>query len=159
MLTFRSTELQREIEIGSVHDLQLEEVRRFHVELTLAVHTMDDSIREAYRLENEAGVLFDRDWMHKARKKRRITLAFATEAKRCLMKLEGIDGGFGERRSLIDVQREKFMQMKQSRLRSMLAEELGPGVYEEIENDAHEEAEIAFKAWLKENSYQQFYVT
>jgi len=120
---------------------------------------MDDSIREAYRLENEAGVLFDRDWMHKARKKRRITLAFATEAKRCLLKLEGIDGGFGERRSLIDVQREKFMQIKQSRLRSLLADELGPGVYEEIENEAHEDAEGEFKAWLEENSYQQFYVT
>lgn len=140
--------------------MPLEDARKLHVELTMAIHMMDDSIREAYRLDNEAGVAFDRDWMHKARYKRRITIAFACETKRRLLKLDGVElVEANKRQSLLEAQREKFIKIKQSRIRALLAEELGPGVYEEIENDAHEEAEVEFKAWLQENDYKQFYVT
>lgn len=160
MLTFRSTELQREITINEVYELQLEETRKLHVELTMSIHMMDDAIREAFRLENEAGVPFDRDWMHKARYKRRVTIAFACEAKRRLLKLDGIELVEANRRqTLLEVQRDKFIKLKQMRIRNLLVEELGPGVYEEIESEAHEEAEAEFKAWLAEKGYKQFYVT
>lgn len=160
MLTFRSTELQREITINEVYDLGLEDVRKLHVELTMSIHVMDDSIREAFRLENEAGYPFDRDWMHKVRYKRRVAIAFACEAKRRLLKLDGIElAEANKRQTLLEIQRDKFIKLKQARIRNLLVEELGPGVYEEIENDAHEEAETEFKAWLAEKGYKQFYVT
>lgn len=159
-LTFQSRELGRPIEIAEVHDMPLEEVRTFHVELTLAIQGMDDSIGEAHRLERDAGVPFDRDWMHKARKKRRITIAFASEAKRRLLKLEGVDGTeLRQRRSHQEAQRTKFLGMRHDRLRELLKEELGPGVLEELETEAHDAAEKEFQEWLEEHGYEQLYAT
>lgn len=160
MLTFRSYELDREVKIEEIHELDLDTCRRLHVELTMAVQAMDDSIKEAFRLESDAGVPFDRDWMHRARKKRRISLSFATEAKRRLLKLEGIDGTeLRQKRSLLEAQRNKFLGIRHEKLRDLLREELGPGVLEEIESEAHELAEESFKDWLREHGYEQIYVT
>lgn len=156
-LTFRSAELEREVPIESVHEMEHDEVRRLHTELTLAVQSMDDSIREQQRREHEAGIPFDRDWMHKVRKKRRITLAFASEAKRRLMKLEGIED-VKQRRTFYEVQRERFHIMRHDRLREMLKEELGPGVLEEMEAEAHEAAEKQFGAWLEDEGFERFYI-
>ena len=140
--------------------MTLDDCRAFHIELTLAVQSMDDSIQEAHRLDREAGIPCDRDWLHRTRKKRRITIAFATEAKRRLAKLEGVDvGELKHRRSQGDLQRDKFQRLKLARLRELLKEELGPGVYEEIETEAHETAEADFKAWLEEQGVEQLYVT
>jgi hypothetical protein len=159
-LTFQSRNLGRAIAIAEVHDLGLEDCREFHVELTLAIQAMDDTIQEAHRLDRDAGVPCDRDWLHRTRKKRRITIAFATEAKRRLMKLEGVDGAeVRQRRSLADLQRDKFQRLKLNRLRELLKDELGPGVYEEIEHEAHEDAEGEFKTWLTEEGQEQLYVT
>jgi hypothetical protein len=160
MLTFKSYELDREVKIEEIHELDLETCRRLHIELTMAVQAMDDSIKEAFRLEADAGVPFDRDWMHRARKKRRISLSFATEAKRRLLKLEGVDGTeLRQKRSLLEAQRNKFLGMRHEQLRGLLREELGPGVLEEIEAEAHELAESEFKGWLEEQGYEQLYVT
>jgi hypothetical protein len=159
-LTFNSREMGREVPIEAVHEMDLEEARAFHVELTMAIQGMDDAISEANRLESEAGLPFDRDWMHKARKKRRITIAFASEAKRRLLKLEGVDGtDQRQRRTLYEAQRNRFMGLRHDRLRALLKEELGPGVLEEIECEAHDKAEAEFKAWLEEHSYEQLYLT
>jgi hypothetical protein len=156
-LTFRSHEFEREIAIEEIYEMPLEDARRFHLELTLAIQSMDDSIGEANRLEVDAGVRFDRDWMHKARKKRRITVAFASEAKRRVMKLEGFEPA--RRQSIVDAQRAKFQTMRHDKLRELLKEELGPGVLEEIECEAHEVAEGMLKAWLAENGHEQIYIT
>ncbi len=146
--------------IADVHDLELDEARRFHTELTLAVQGMDDAIREAQRLEHDAGIPFDRDWMHKARKKRRITIAFAGEAKRRLLKLEGLEGAdIRQKRSAYESQRAKFQIMRHDRLRDLLKDELGPGVLEEIEQEAHEAAEKDFDLWLADQGYERVYVT
>jgi predicted metal-dependent hydrolase len=159
-LTFNSREMGREIAIEAIHEMDLEEARRFHVELTMAIQGMDDTIGEARRLERDAGLPFDRDWMHKARKKRRITIAFASEAKRRLLKLEGVDvTEERQRRSLYEAQRNRFMGLRHDRLRALLKEELGPGVLEELESEAHEAAEVEFKGWLDEHSYEQLYST
>ena len=159
-LTFQSRELARPIEIADIHEMDLAEVRAFHVELTMAIQGMDDSIGEAHRLERDAGVPFDRDWMHKARKKRRITIAFATEAKRRLLALEGVDGTeLRQRRSHQEAQRTKFLGIRHEQLRALLKEELGPGVLEELETEAHDAAEVEFKAWLEEHGYEQLYMT
>lgn len=156
-LTFRSHEFGRDVAIDEVYEMELADVRKFHVELTMAVQGMDDAIMQALRLENDAGMPFDRDWMHKTRKKRRITIAFASEAKRRLMKLEGFEPI--KRQSLYDTQRTKFQVMRHDKLRELLKEELGPGVLEEIECEAHEAAEESFKEWLAANKYEQVYVT
>jgi len=159
-LTFQSRDLGRPIEIHEIHEMDLDRAREFHVELTLAIQGMDDAIGEAHRLERDAGVPFDRDWMHKARKKRRITLAFATEAKRRLFKLEGVDGTeLRHRRTHQEAQRSKFLSMRHEQLRALLKEELGPGVLEELEVEAHEAAEGEFKGWLEEHGYEQLYDT
>jgi predicted metal-dependent hydrolase len=159
-LTFNSREMGREIAIEAIHEMELDEVRRFHVELTMAIQGMDDTIGEARRLERDAGLPFDRDWMHKARKKRRITIAFASEAKRRLLKLEGVDvTEERQRRSLYEAQRNRFMGLRHDRLRALLKEELGPGVLEELESEAHEAAETDFKGWLDEHGYEQLYTT
>lgn len=159
-LTYQSRELARVFEITEVHELDLETCRKLHTELTLAIQGMDDVIKEGLRLEAEAGIPCDRDWLHRTRKKRRVSIGFASETKRRLFKLEGIDGmEMQRRRDLADAQRERFLRLKQARMRAALIEELGPGVYEEIENEAHEGAEEEFKAWLEENRYEQLYVT
>lgn len=159
-LVFRSTSLEREVPIAEIYDMNFNECRRFHVELTLAVQGLDDSIREAQRLENDAGVPFDRDWMHKARKKRRITIAFASEAKRRLLKLEGLEGAdIRHKRTAYESQRDKFQQFRHDRVRELLKEELGPGVLEEIETEAHEAAEREFAMWLKSHGFEQVYIT
>lgn len=146
--------------MSEIHEMELEACREFHVELTMAIQAMDDGIREAHRLERDAGVIYDKDWMHRARKKRRITLAFATEAKRRLLKLEGVEGGeLRKKQSYYDAQREKFTRFLQERTDALLREELGPGVLEEIRHDAHEAAEADFKAWLEEHGYEQHYVS
>lgn len=160
MLTFRSLELDREVKIEEVHDLDLDACRRLHVELTMAVQGVDDSIKEAFRLESDASVPFDRDWMHRARKKRRIMLSFATEAKRRLLKLEGVDGTeLRQKRTLLEAQRNRFLGMRHEQLRTLLREELGPGVLEEVEAEAHELAEAEFRSWLQDHGYEQLYVT
>lgn len=160
MLTFNSQHLQRQVGITEIHEFDLEECREFHVELTMAIQAIDDGIGEAHRLEREAGVLYDKDWMHRARKKRRITLAFATEAKRRLLKLEGVEGGdLRKKQGYYDAQREKFMRFRQERTDALLRDELMPGVLEEIYSEAHEAAEADFKAWLEENDYEQHYVS
>jgi hypothetical protein len=160
-LKFRSKQLDREVAIHEIYDLNLEQAQAFHVELTIAILEMSDAISEAFRRHDEAGVPFDYDWMHKARKKRRITLAFATEAKRRLLKLEGVDAAevLRKRRSHYEVQRDRFAAMRQERLRELLKEELGPGVLEEIECEAHEAAEKDLKEWLLEHGHEQIYVT
>lgn len=159
-LNFASKELGRTLAVSEVHELQLEDCRRFHVELVLAIQQMDDAIQEAHRLDRDAGVPCDRDWLHRTRKKRRITIAFATEAKARLLKLEGVDGvELQRRRHQVDVQREKFQRLRQNRLRDLLREELGPGVYEELEGEAYEAAEADFKLWIEENGYEQLYTT
>jgi hypothetical protein len=159
-LIFPSRELDRQITLPDLWNMELDDVRQFHVELTLAVQGMDDAIREAQRIENDAGIPFDRDWMHKARKKRRITIMFASEAKRRLLKLEGLEGAdVRRRRSAYEMQRDKFSVFRNDRLRELLKEELGPGVLEEIECEAHEEAEELFKAWLEKEGHQPVYVT
>lgn len=155
-LIFPSRDLGRDVAISEVWNLELDEARRLHVELTLAVQGIDDSIREAQRLEHDAGILFDRDWMHKARKKRRIMIMFASEARRRLCKLEGVEE-VKQRRSIYEAQRDKFQQFRHDRLREMLKEELGPGVLEEIENDAHESAEEDFEKWLKRERFERVY--
>lgn len=160
MLTFNSQYLERQVEITEIHELDLEECREFHVELTMAIQAIDDGIGEAHRLEREAGVLYDKDWMHRARKKRRITLAFAAEAKRRLLKLEGVEGSdLRKRQGYYDAQREKFIRLRQERTDALLREELMPGVLEEIYNEAHEAAEADFKAWLEEHGYERHYVS
>ena len=156
-LTFRSHEFDREVAIDEVYEMDLGAVRKFHVELTMAVQGMDDAIMQALRLENDAGMPFDRNWMHKTRKKRRITIAFASEAKRRLMKLEGFEPI--KRQSIYDAQRAKFQIIRHDKLRELLKDELGPGVLEEIEGEAHEAAEELFRTWLAENRYEQVYVT
>lgn len=160
-LTYRSVELAREIGIDEVHDLVLDSARRFHVELTMAITSIDDSLNQAYRLHEEAGVPLDVDWVHKARKKRRIMISFASEAKRRLLKLEGVPGVdlMRQRKSWYESQKERFLMMRHDRLRELLKEELGPGVLEEIEAEAHETAEADFKAWLEEHEHEQVYVT
>lgn len=160
MLIFRSNDLDRDVKIEEIHEMDLETCRRLHIELTMAVQAVDDAIREAFRLETDAGMPFDRDWMHRARKKRRIMLAFATEGKRRLMKLEGIDGNdLRQKRSFTEAQRNKFLGLRHEKLRELLREELGPGVLEEIESEAHDLAEGDFKAWLEEHGYEQLYIT
>lgn len=158
--TFRSNELGREIAIAEVHEMSLDETRRFHAELTVAVYGMNDSIAEALRLESDAGVKFDRDWMHKARMKRRITIAFASETKRRLIRLEGLEGleERRSRRSAYERQRDKFQSMQTAALRDLLKEELGPGVLEEIEIEAHDAAEKSFKEWLAAAGQEQVFI-
>ena len=155
-LIFPSRELGRDFKIPDLWDLELDDARQLHVELTLAVQGMDDAIREAQRLEHEAGIPYDRDWMHKARKKRRITIMFASEARRRLFRLEGIED-VKVRKSLYEKQRDKFQQFRHDRLRELLKEELGPGVLEEIEEEAQETAESDFQGWLTRERHERIY--
>ena len=74
------------------------------------------------------------------------------------MKLEGIDD-IRVKRSLYEHQRDRFISMRQDLMRRLLKEELGPGVLEEIENEAHEQAEKDFVAWLKQEGQTAVYIT
>lgn len=155
--TFKSHELDRVLIIEEVHELSLSEARRFNAELTMAMSGLDQAIERAHRIEDGGGLPFDRDWMHRTLKKRRVCQAFEAEVKRRLQKLEELEQA--PRKSAMERQQARFEALRQERLRELLREELGPGVLEDIEEEAHGIAEEQFKAWLVENGQVQVFAT
>lgn len=146
-ITFKSHEFNRVLEIEEVHDLSLSDARRFNAELVIALSGMDEAIERASRIEKEGGLPFDPNWMHKTLKKRRITLAFADELKRRLNRLEQASC-----ENISEYRHSQYETFYLETLRAMLRDELEPGVLEEIEEEAHEQAKERFGAWLTEEA-------
>jgi hypothetical protein len=121
--TFRSKDLGRVLSLSEIEDLGTGDQKILYEELIEAVRSIDATIKEICDLEKRSGIRSDSDWLHRAKKKRRICLEFAA-------KLNVILGG-------AEPPKISYEDAYKKRLREILAEELGPDL-ERIESEAAE---------------------
>ena len=122
-LTGRSKSLERTLDLDGLSSLPLSDVRSLHAELVVAVQSMDDSVNEALKMQELSGISADMDWVHRVRKKRRICVAFAAQAKQ-LLDTKSSDS--------------TFQGAYAQHLDALILKELGATVYGEIKDEARE---------------------
>ena len=122
-LTFLSKSLERTVDLEGLSSLPLSDVRALHAELVVAVQSMDDSVNEALKMQELSGISADMDWVHRVRKKRRICVAFAAQAKQ-LLDTKSSDS--------------TFQGAYAQHLDALILKELGAIVYGEIKDEARE---------------------
>lgn len=122
-LTFLSKSLERTVDLDGLSSLPLSDVRALHAELVVAVQSMDDSVNEALKTQELSGISADMDWVHRVRKKRRICVAFAAQAKQ-LLDTKSNDS--------------TFQGAYTQHLDALILKELGATVYGEIKDEARE---------------------
>jgi hypothetical protein len=122
-LTFLSKSLDRTVDLDGLSSLPLSDVRALHAELVVAVQSMDDSVNEALKMQELSGISADQDWVHRVRKKRRICVAFAAQAKQ-LLDTKSSDS--------------TFQGAYAQHLDALVLKELGAAVYGDIKDEARE---------------------
>ena len=120
---FRSKDLGRVVSLAEVDSLDASDQKLLYEELIEAVTSIDSTIKEIGGLEKRSGIRTDSDWLHRAKKKRRICLEFAA-------KLNTILGGS-------EAPTVTYEEAYKKHLREILSEELGP-ILETIEKEAAE---------------------
>jgi len=122
-LIFKSKNLDREVFLSELYDLPLNEQKLLYEEAIESINGIDSSIKEISRLEKQSGVSGDTDWLHRAKKKRRICLEFAAKLNTF------INGAETPKVSYEEAYKKHFHRI--------LLEELGPDL-ERIEAEAAE---------------------
>ena len=125
--TFNSKSLEREVSLHQIYELTPSEARNLHAELVIAVQSMDEKVSEAIASEHASGIPADKDWIHRVKKKRRICVAFATQAKQMLD---------APQQQAAPV--SNFTTIFQRRFEELLLEELGQTVFDEIKAEARD---------------------
>jgi hypothetical protein len=125
--TFNSKSLEREVSLHQIYELTPSEARNLHAELVIAVQSMDEKVSEALAAEHASGIPADKDWIHRVKKKRRICVAFATQAKQMLD---------APQQQAAPV--SNFTTIFQRRFEELLLEELGRTVFDEIKAEARD---------------------
>ena len=74
---FTSKDLGRGILLSEVETLDAAEQKLLYEETIEAINGIDSKIKEISGLEKRSGISTDSDWLHRAKKKRRICLEFA----------------------------------------------------------------------------------
>lgn len=120
---FNSKDLGRGILLSEVDDLEATDQKLVYEEAIEAINSIDASIKEISGLEKRSGISSDSDWLHRAKKKRRICLEFAAKLN------TAING--------IDAPKVSYEEAYKKHLREILFEELGPAL-ERIEAEAAE---------------------
>lgn len=121
--TFNSKELGRVLPLSEVEDLDTDQQRLLYEELVEAVKSIDETISEILDLEKRSGIRTDSDWLHRAKKKRRICLEFAA-------RLNAVLNGS------VAPSKPTYEDLYKKHLREILIEELGPKSVERIEEEA-----------------------
>ena len=120
---FFSKDLGRGVLLSEVDDLESSDQKLAYEEAIEAINSIDASIKEISDLEKRSGISRDSDWLHRAKKKRRICLKFAAKLN------TAING--------IDAPKISYEEAYKKHLRQILIEELGPDL-ERIEAEAAE---------------------
>ena len=120
---FNSKRLSGSVFYSELETLNPKDQQIVYDEAIEAINSIDASIKEINDLEKMSGVGGDSDWLHRARKKRRICLEFAA-------KLNTILNG-------TEPPKVSYEESYKKHLRAILLEELGPDL-ERIEQEAAE---------------------
>jgi len=112
------------LSLSEVEDLDTCDQKLLYEELIEAVTSIDSTIKEISDLEKRSGIRTDSDWLHRAKKKRRICLEFAARLNAAL-------GG-------MEPPKISYEDAYKKHLREILTEELGPKAIERIEAEAAE---------------------
>jgi len=120
---FKSKDLDRGIFLSELDSLPVSEQKLLYEETIESINGIDSSIKEISGLEKRSGISSDSDWLHRAKKKRRICLEFAA-------KLNTLING-------AQPPKISYEEAYKKHLRQILTEELGPDL-ERIEAEAAE---------------------
>ena len=118
---FTSKDLGQGVLLSEVEDLGTHEQKILYEEAIEAINSIDSNIKEINGLEKRSGISTDADWLHRAKKKRRICLEFAA-------KLNTILNG-------ADLPKISYEEAYKKHFHQILLEELGPDL-ERIESEA-----------------------
>ena len=121
-LSYKSKSLDREVPLDSVHDLPTSELQSFYQETTETIKSIDHDIMQAEKFQQATGIAPDHDWVHRAKKKRKICLDFAIKASAALRGSSGLS----------------FEEAYHKRLDEILCEELDPVTVDRIKHEAKE---------------------
>lgn len=120
---FKSKDLGRGVFLSEVEELSAADQKLIYDETVEAINSIDLSIKEISDLERRSGISSDSDWLHRAKKKRRVCLEFAA-------KLNTVING-------AETPKVSYEEAYKKHLRQILLEELGPDL-ERIEAEAAE---------------------
>jgi hypothetical protein len=120
---FKSKDLDRGIFLSELDSLPVNQQKLLYEETIESINGIDSSIKEISGLEKRSGISSDSDWLHRAKKKRRICLEFAAKLNTL------INGAEPPKVSYEEAYKKHF--------REILLEELGPNL-ERIEAEAAE---------------------
>lgn len=120
---FKSKDLDRGIFLSELDSLPVSQQKLLYEETIESINGIDSSIKEISGLEKRSGISSDSDWLHRAKKKRRICLEFAA-------KLNTLING-------AELPKVSYEEAYKKHLRQILIEELGPDL-ERIEAEAAE---------------------
>ena len=120
---FKSKDLDRGIFLSELDSLPIHEQKLLYEEAIESINGIDSHIKEISGLEKRSGISSDPDWLHRAKKKRRICLEFAAKLNTL------INGAQPPKVSYDEAYKKHF--------REILLEELGPNL-ERIEAEAAE---------------------
>lgn len=117
-LNFSSKHLDRTLDLGDLITLSEPELRELHCELSMAIDVMDDRIQVNLDEQKLTGRVADQDWLNRVRKKRRICAAFRTQVEDVIKTINTAD------------------RLYLRNLERLVAQELGPVVWNEIHQEA-----------------------
>jgi hypothetical protein len=121
-LTFLSTSQNKRLDLDSIGELTLSQLRELHAELSMAIMSMDDCMATATTEASAAGTDLDTDWLHKVRKKRRVCVAFQAQVQ--------------QRLDTANDPRFVFMGMYVTHLERLISDELGETISAELRDEA-----------------------
>ena len=125
---FKSKELCRGVFLSEIEELPVADQKLLYEEAVEAIRGIDLSVKEISDLERRSGVSGDSDWLHRAKKKRRVCLEFAAKLNTVM------NGNAPEEREPPKVSYEEAYK---KHFHQILLEELGPDL-ERIEAEAAE---------------------
>jgi len=120
--SFRSKSLEKDVPLHLVHELPVSELQSLYDETVETIRSIDHDVSQAEEFQQSAGISPDEDWLHRAKKKRKICLDFAIKASAALRGRSGIS----------------FEEAYQKRLDEILCEELNPATVDRIKKEAKE---------------------
>jgi len=121
-LSYKSKSLEREVPLDSVHNLPTSELQSLYEETTETIKSIDHDMSQAEEFQQTTGIAPDHDWIHRAKKKRKICLDFAIKVSAVLRGSSGVS----------------FEEAYDKRLYEILCEELDPITVDRIKHEAKE---------------------
>lgn len=145
-LTFHSDALNRTVQFDQVGNLEQEDLKVFHKELTGIVQSLEGVISTAKQRERASGVPVNQDWLHRVTTKRRVALKFASEA------FSQLNGGTTVK------QRIEYDKIYRIKLREFLEAEFDADELAQIDRDLIAATKKEYSAWLENTNQRMWFV-